>query len=73
MRWEDTQLRKYVEKNQLSRWATAAWESAKREVMEDLDVATANGANGGRVALVNVNGLGNGHVLESVEADDDEN
>lgn len=72
MRWEDLQLRKYVEKNQLSRWAKAAWESAKREVMDELDVATANGANGGPVAPVKVNGQGNGHVVQSVEADDDE-
>ena len=72
MRWEDAQLRKYVEKNQLSRWAKAAWESAKREIMDELDVATANGANGGPVALVKVNGQGNGHVVQSVEVDDDE-
>lgn len=72
MRWEDTQLKKYVEKNQLSRWAKAAWESAKREVMDELDVVTANGANGGPVAPVKLNGQGNGHVVQSVEADDDE-
>lgn len=72
MRWEDTQLRKYLEKNQLSRWAKAAWESAKREVTEELDVATASGANGGPVAPVKVNGQGNGHVVQSVEADDEE-
>lgn len=72
MRWEDTQLRKYLEKNQLSRWAKAAWESAKREVMEELDVATASGANGGLVTSAKVNGQGNGHVVQSVEADDEE-
>lgn len=72
MRTEDLQLKKYVEKNQLSRWAKAAWESAKREVMDELDVVTANGANGGPVAPVKVNGQGNGHVVQSVEADDDE-
>jgi hypothetical protein len=71
MRWEDTQLRKYIEKNQLSRWAKAAWEAAKREVTEELDIVTASGANGGPVVPVKVNGQGNGHVVESVEADED--
>ncbi|KUI56706.1 hypothetical protein VP1G_03982 [Cytospora mali] len=65
MRWEDASLKKFVDKNQLVRWAGAAYEVADREVRIELDVATANGANGS--ALMKVNGQANGHVVESVE------
>ncbi|KAK7746462.1 hypothetical protein SLS53_002421 [Cytospora paraplurivora] len=65
MRWEDSALKKFVEKNQLARWASSAYEVADREVRIELDVATANGANGS--ALTQVNGQGNGHVVQSIE------
>jgi hypothetical protein len=65
MRWEDATLKKFDDKNQLSRWASAAYEVADRELRIELDVATANGANGS--VLMKVNGQGNGHVVKSIE------
>lgn len=65
MRWEDSALKKFIEKNQLARWASSAYEVADREVRIELDVATANGANGS--ASAQVNGQGNGHVVQSIE------
>lgn len=65
MRWEDATLKKFDDKNQLARWASSAYEIADRELRIELDLATANGANGS--ALVKVNGQGNGHVVKSIE------
>lgn len=69
MRWEDATLKKFDDKNQLSRWASAAYEVADRELRIELDVATANGANGSALMKVNGqgNGQGNGHVVKSIE------
>lgn len=70
MRWEDAALKKFIDKNQLARWAAAAYEAADRTVrFHKADAAGANGANG---SLVNGNGSANGHVVQSVEQDDDE-
>lgn len=65
MRWEDATLKKFGDKNQLARWASSAYEVADRELRIELDVATANGANGS--VLVKANGNGNGHVVRSIE------
>lgn len=70
MRWEDVALKKFIDKNQLARWAAAAYEAADRTVrFHKAGAADANGANG---SLVNGNGTANGHVVQSVEQDDDE-
>lgn len=69
MRWEDTTLKKYMEKNQLERWAEAAYEAADRTVrFHKTEAADVNGVNG---SLTNGNGTANGHVIQSVEEDDE--
>ncbi|CAN8106040.1 unnamed protein product [Discula destructiva] len=65
MRWEDATLKKFIDKNQLTRWAQAAVEHADRTVRFSGDA----GANGN--GFVNGNGKkANGHVLNSIEGDD---
>lgn len=68
MRWEDAALKKFTDKNQLARWAAAAYEAADRTVrFHKTDVADVNGVNG---SLANGNGSANGHVIQSVEEDE---
>lgn len=69
MRWEDTTLKKFIDKNQLGRWAAAAYEAADRAARFQTDKATANGANG---SAVNGNGTANGHVVQSIEGDEED-
>lgn len=71
MRWEDAALKKFMDKNQLDKWAQDAYQAADREVRRQTDKATANGANGSAINL-NGNGSANGHVIQSVELDADE-
>lgn len=70
MRWEDAALRKFIDKNQLARWAVAAYEAADREVrFQKKDGAISNGfpkTNGNG----NGNDSANGHVVESIEEGD---
>lgn len=63
MRWEDAALKKYIDKNQLGRWAQAAVEHADRTVR----------FHGNGAAAVNGNGFtnGNGHIVHSVEDEDE--
>jgi nuclear pore complex protein Nup133 len=57
MRWEDAQLRKYVDKHQLDRLALATIQLAERAIHRAVDEATAEGA-----ALANgTNGAANGN------------
>lgn len=63
MRWEDTALKKYIDKNQLTRWGQAALEHADRTVRFNGEAA-ANGFANGHGA--------NGHVLNSVEDGEEE-
>lgn len=72
MRWEDAALKKFVEKNQLVKWAAAAYEAADRAVRfhkSDGGADVANGANG---SLMNGNGSANGHVVEKEEVEDED-
>lgn len=69
MRWEDAALKKFIDKNQLARWAQAAYEAADRDVRQLTDKATANGANGNSAVNVNGNGSANGHLIQSIEGD----
>lgn len=72
MRWEDTALKKFIEKNQLGKWAHDAYEAADRAIRSQTDKATANGANGSAMN-VNGNGSANGHlVVPSIEGDTEE-
>lgn len=68
MRWEETTLKKFIDKNRLSEWAADAYSAADRYVRRRTDKATANGANGS-AANLNGNGSANGHVVQSVERD----
>lgn len=64
MSWEDGVLKKYIDKNQLTRWAQAVVEQADRAVRFDRNAANGNG-------FVNGNGKGpNGHVVDSLENGD---
>lgn len=45
MQWEDSNLRKYVEKCQLDRWGTATREAASNSVSLRIDQLTAVGAS----------------------------
>lgn len=72
MRWEDTALKKFVDKNQLGNWANSAYDAANRAVRYQTDKATANGANGSAVNM-NGNGSANGHLVPSIEGDEEDN
>lgn len=72
MRWEDAALKKFIDKNQLGRWAQAAVEHADRTVRFHGDGnAAVNGSS-----FTNGNGHGppeaNGHVVDSVEQEDED-
>ena len=49
MRWEDSVLRKYIEKSQLEKWFTHVESVAQRP-------SQANGSNGHNGAMIHVNG-----------------
>lgn len=73
MRWEDAALKKFMDKNQLDKWAANAYEAADRDIRHQTDKATANGANGSNVVVTaNGNGSANGHIVPSVERDAEE-
>lgn len=68
MRWEDTALKKFIDKNQLARWAAAAYEAADRTVrFHKVNAPGTNGVNG---SLMNGNGSVNGHLVDSIEGDE---
>lgn len=69
MRWEDTTLKKSLEKHQLGRWAAAAFEAADRNLRFHDDGA--NGVNG-NYANGSANGSANGHALHNSEVVNDE-
>ncbi|KAF3760718.1 hypothetical protein M406DRAFT_108218 [Cryphonectria parasitica EP155] len=71
MRWEDTALKKFAEKNQLVKWASAAYEAADRAVRFHKVDAVANGTNGANGNLANGNDVANGHVVDSIEEDEE--
>jgi len=73
MRWEDSVLRKYVEKSQLDKWFRTVADGAEQlrrpsPARDSPGFAQADGVNGAAVANGNI---GNGHAaLEFEEADD---
>lgn len=70
MRWEDASLKKYIDKNQLGRWAQAAVEHADRTVRFHGDGAAVNG-NGFANGNGNKSQAANGHIFNNVEDEDE--
>ena len=62
MQWEDSVLRKHVEKSQLDKWAQASRDAARNTVNHQVDLLTAAGAPETR-PLENGNGKTNGVSL----------
>lgn len=71
MRWEDAALKKYIDKNQLGRWAQAAVEHADRTVRFHGDSEAAVNGNGFANGKGNRPEAANGHVVNSVEREDE--
>lgn len=68
MRWEDAKLKKFIDKNQLMRWAEAACVAADYDVR----FQGKEGVNGLAKANGNSNGSANGHAVQSIEEDENE-
>lgn len=71
MRWEDASLKKYIDKNQLGRWAQAAVEHADRTVRFHGDGDAAVNGNGFTKGNGNGSAATNGHVVNSGEQEDE--
>ncbi len=58
MKWEDSTLRRYIEKNRLEEWYRTVVDAAEKRCRDELDILTQNGArtNGDQADEVNGNG-----------------
>lgn len=72
MRWEDAILQKFMDKNQLGRWAQAAVEHADRTVRFRHDGNAAVNGNSFTSAKGNGAPISNGHAVDSVRQDDED-
>ncbi|PSR97698.1 Nup133 N terminal like-domain-containing protein [Coniella lustricola] len=69
MRWEDASLVKFIDRNQLIKWAGSALEAADRTVRFSKTDASTNGANG---KLTNGHNAANGHAVKSSNDEEEE-